>query len=486
MFFRLVYDEMLAQAAYVVGCQRTREVIVVDPARDVDRYLRLAAAEGMRLVAAVETHIHADFLSGARELVRRAGATAYLPGTGGEEWRYRWARNGEEEARCRLLSDGEVFRVGGVEFRAVHTPGHTPEHMCYLLTDRGSGATEPMGVFTGDALFVGDAGRPDLLETAVGQAGSARESARALRASLQALAGLPEYLQVWPAHGAGSACGKALGAVPQSTIGYERRFNPALRALNDLQGFLAYVLEGQPEPPLYFGRMKRQNRDGPPILGDLPSPRRVSGAEAMRLADETIVLDTRPWDGFRAGHLRGALYVPLNQNFIPVAGSYVPDASRLGLVVDPDRLGVAVRCLVRIGLDRIEWYVPPGAIEELRSAGAALETTPEVDVASAARAQASGEAVVLDVRRADERAEGCVPGSVHVPHTRLAERLAVLPRGRRILVHCAGGTRSSFAATYLRREGFDAVNVAGGFKAWERGGLPIERGGGVTSAGVHP
>jgi hydroxyacylglutathione hydrolase len=207
MLFRVIYDPSLAQAAYLIGCQRTGEAIVVDPERDVDRYERLAASEGLRITAVAETHIHADFVSGSRELAEK-GAKVFVSDEGDADWKYQWLdrRSTGGAYDHQLLKDGDTFMVGHIEFRAVHTPGHTPEHLCFKVTDRGSGADEPMGVITGDFLFVGDLGRPDLLESAAGMAGKADPSA----------------------HGAGSACGKALGAVPQTTVGYERRFNPAL------------------------------------------------------------------------------------------------------------------------------------------------------------------------------------------------------------------------------------------------------------------
>ncbi|MBZ0172464.1 MAG: MBL fold metallo-hydrolase, partial [Phycisphaerales bacterium] len=290
MFMRMIYDEKLAQAAYLIGCPDASEAVLFDPLRDVDQYVELAAEHNLSIVAVAETHIHADFVSGARELAERSGAHVYVSGEGGPDWRSGWlhSKSGGGAYAHTELRDGDTFTLGGIEFRAVHTPGHTPEHMVFLVTDRASGATEPMGMVSGDFLFVGDLGRPDLLETAAGQAGMMEPSARALFGTLSKLDRIPGYAQVWPGHGAGSACGKALGATPMSTVGYERRFNPALRAASSEQAFVDFILEGQPEPPMYFANMKRVNRDGPAVLGGLPEPARMTPAEIARLDPRAV------------------------------------------------------------------------------------------------------------------------------------------------------------------------------------------------------
>lgn len=226
MFLRQITDSALAQNAYLIGCQRTGEAIVIDPERDVDRYLKVAAENELHITAVADTHIHADYLTGARELMEHHGAVAYLSAEGGPDWQFEWAKG---HANARFLRDGDTFRVGNIELKAVHSPGHTPEHMSFLVTDLGGGASEPMALLSGDFIFVGDVGRPDLLESAAGKVGVMEPSARTLYGSLRATAALPEHLQILPAHGAGSACGKALGAVPVSVLGYERRFNGALR-----------------------------------------------------------------------------------------------------------------------------------------------------------------------------------------------------------------------------------------------------------------
>ena len=481
MLFRLIYDESLAQAAYLIGCQRTGEAILIDPERDIDRYLRVAEAEKVRIVAVAETHIHADFLSGAREVAERTGATVCVSGMGGPDWQSGWVKRkkGGGEYAHRLLRDGDVIAVGNVELTVRHTPGHTPEHVCYVVRDAGAGAAEPMGVVSGDFVFVGDVGRPDLLETAAGVAGAADASAHALFRSAQWFVGLPDYLQVWPGHGAGSACGKALGAVPQTTVGYEKRLNPALRAAAQAggeAGFVGFVLTGQPEPPLYFARMKRENRDGPAVLGELPRPRSLAPSEVARLDGRaTAVIDTRKWSAFMAGHVPGSLYIPGGAAFATEAGSYVDPSSEVVLVCAADAPEDFVRRLVRVGIDRVTGFITPEALEAAGREGAALETSKEVDVAAMREALASGRAFVLDVRSVAEHTAGRARGTTNAVHTRLPARVGEIPRDRPVLVHCMSGGRSARATALLQRLGFDAANVAGGFAAWEKAGNPVER-----------
>jgi hydroxyacylglutathione hydrolase len=491
MFMRMVYEEKLAQAAYIIGCQKSGEAIVIDPLRDIDRYEKIAAREGLRLVAAAETHIHADFLSGARELAEK-GATVYLSGEGGPDWTTQWVtgqRAGGGAYAHRVLRDGDTFKIGNIQFTAVHTPGHTPEHICFTVTDLGGGATEPMGIATGDFVFVGDLGRPDLLETAAGQAGQADPSAHSLYASVRKFATLPDYLQVWPAHGAGSACGKALGAVPQSTVGYEKRFSPALGAAlgpGASEGsFVQFILEGQPEPPLYFARMKRDNKVGPRLLSDVPGGSmggvpevRELGVDALLELDarQAALVDSRPWDVFRKGHVPGSLYLPVNNSFPTDAGSMIRGDEPIYLIVEPAKLDEAVRDLIRVGLDNIEGWFRPATVEAYAARGGGLDTSAQIGAAEAIAKVLAGEVRVLDVRRRTEYDEGHIPGAAQIAHTRLDAHLAQLPRDKPVLVHCRSGGRSSRAAALLAKHGYRAINLTGGMQAWEgTPGAPCER-----------
>ena len=350
MYFQRFYDTPLAQASYLIGCQATGEAVVIDANRDLAQYVDAAESQKLRITHVTETHIHADFVSGSRELAHAAGAQLLLSAEGGSGWQYAFAGS----SSATLLRDGDAFKVGNIRLEVMHTPGHTPEHLCFVVTD-GAAATEPMGIVTGDFVFVGDVGRPDLLERAAKFEGTMEAAARTLYASLDKFRALPDWLQVWPGHGAGSACGKALGAVPASTVGYEKRFNWGLAAMTEGE-FVQRVLDGQPEPPLYFAQMKRINKEGPALLHGFRRPERLPAARLGDLiASGHLVVDTRPAAAFADAHVPGTLNIPLNKSFSTWAGWLLPYDRDLHLIVDDESraLDEAVRDLAMIGLDRI-------------------------------------------------------------------------------------------------------------------------------------
>ncbi|RIH88168.1 Hydroxyacylglutathione hydrolase GloC [Calidithermus terrae] len=471
MFFRQIYEEGLAQASYLVGCQTTGEAVVVDPRRDVGVYLAEAERNKLRVVAVTETHVHADYLSGARELAKAAGATLYLSDEGGEGWKY-GGLEGFEHVRLR---DGDEIRLGNVRVRALHTPGHTPEHLSFLVTD-GAAADEPGLVLTGDFVFVGDVGRPDLLEEAAGIKGTAEPGARQMFRSLKGkLLTLPDYVQVWPGHGAGSACGKALGALPSTTVGYERRFAWWADYLRrgDEEGFVRALLEGQPEAPYYFARMKRLNRDGVPILGEVPPARRLTpGQFRQALQDGAVLVDTRDKSAFARGHLPGSINIPAGKNFPTWAGWLLPYDRPLVLLASPQQADELARQLVRVGLDDVRGYVP--GLEGYAEGG--LEPAPQVTAAEARALWERGEAAFLDVRAADEYRAGHVPGALNLHAGRVTRHLQRIPRDRPVIAYCLSGDRSSTAVSALLAAGFtNVINLAGGIRAWEREGYPLER-----------
>ena len=475
MLLKRFYDEPLAQASYLIGCAATGEALVVDPSRDVGQYVRAAEEEGLRVTHVAETHLHADFVSGARELAARTGASLYLSGEGGPDWAYAFA----DDAGATLVGEGDSFAVGNVRVDVLHTPGHTPEHLSFLVTDT-AGADRPMGIVTGDFVFVGDVGRPDLLERAAGWQGTMEAGARTLFHSLQQFKRLPDYLQIWPGHGAGSACGKALGAVPQSTVGYERMFNWAF-GVDDEDEFVRAVLAGQPEPPKYFAEMKRINRDGPPALGWQGRPPRLDAARLGELAGgPAVVVDTRPAAAFAAGHVPGTINIPLARSFATWAGSLVPYDRDVYLVAgergDAD-IDEALHELRTIGLDRVAGYFDQDAVQGWAAAGGRPATVPQTTPTQLAADLAAGTVAVVDVRGRAEWEVGHLPGVPNVPLAQLTDRLAELPRDRPLVVHCQGGTRSAIAASVLQARGFtNVVNLTGGFAEWQAGGHPVEEG----------
>ena len=468
MLVRQIADSKLAQFAYLIGCPRTGEAMVIDPERDVDRYFDLAARHKLRIVAAADTHIHADYLSGLREMAAR-GVFVYASKEGGPEWQYEWLIHGEYPHR--LLGHRDQFSVGYIEFRAVHTPGHTPEHLSYLVRDAGGGAKDFIALASGDFVFVGDVGRPDLLERAAGMVGVMEPSARAQFASIQReFRGLPEFIQVWPAHGAGSACGKSLGDVPTSTVGYELRTNRSIHAAVDEQTFVDFILAGQPEPPLYFARMKRDNRRGPELLSALPSPPMLHVADLAPLENrrDIAVLDTRAREAFFNGHLAGSLLTELDYQFCSIAGSYVAEGTPIYLVVDEARLDEAVRALIRVGLDRVAGYVTPETLADYGRQGGSLGQIKTIDMARFEEQRALGRAHVLDVRSAAEFEAGHVPGALHVPHTRIAVNVDTLPTDKPLLVYCNSGARAAAAVSMLQRLGLNAIDVNDNFANYRR------------------
>lgn len=463
---------MLAQASYLVGCGTTGEALVVDPNRAIDQYQRVAAAEQLRITHVTETHIHADFVSGARELAARTGARLLLSAEGGSDWRYAHL----DDAGAVGLRNGDQFRVGRLRFDVLHTPGHSPEHVVFVVTDTAA-ADEPMGVFTGDFLFVGDVGRPDLLELAAGGRGTINAMASALFNSLARLQPYEDWLQIWPGHGAGSACGKSLGAVPSTTLGYERRFNWAF-GIRDEAEFVRVVLAGQPDPPPYFARMKALNREGPPAAsrGIIPGvPLDAAALEGAQCAG-ACVIDTRSAGAYAAGHVAGSIAVPHGRSFLAYAGNVVPYERPLVLLIERGGLQCALamaRQLALIGLDSVAGWAERDVLDAWTSAGGrALASIDDIDRGTLSL---RSDFRVLDVRDAAEWKSGHIPGALHVPLARLASQGLSLDTDAPIVVTCETGTRSVIAAGLLQAAGFRRVRtLSGGTSAWRAAGLPIE------------
>ncbi len=473
MLLRYFYDEKLAQASYLVGCQATGEGIVVDPSRDITPFLRVAEEEGIRIVAATETHIHADFISGARELSAQVGAKLYLSDEGTLDWKYQ----NVDSLDHQLVKDGDVFRIGNIEFQVMHTPGHTPESISFLVTDHGGKADTPMGIFTGDFVFVGDVGRPDLLEKAVGLTGTADEGARQMFASLKRFKELPDYLQVWPAHGAGSACGKSLGAVPSSTVGYEKRFNWALQYDQEDQ-FVDALLAGQPEAPKYFKYMKTLNKVGPNLLISLPEPEEIPSTindlEAL-LRDGAMIIDTRNKAEYAKGHIPGTINIPNDRSFTNWAGWIVDYEQPLYLLLDKNAFATVLHDLHSVGIDNVAGYIDLSVIEAYGADGK-LETYENKAPNEIADLVQKGEVHVLDVRNLTEYEEGHIPGAQHIMLGTLADRIAEIQTDKPLVVHCKGGGRSAIGVSLLLAKGIkNAVNLTGGYDQWSKEGYSTQR-----------
>ena len=475
MFFRQIADRKLAQYAYLLGCQETGEAIIIDPQRDIGRYVTIAEEAGLHIVAAADTHIHADYLSGLRQMATQYDVKIYASDEGGIDWRYQWLLGSKID--YQLLKNGDSFRIGSIGFETVHTPGHSPEHLSFAVTDYGSGAQLPMGILSGDFLLVGDVGRPDLLETAAGEIDTMESSARELFRSLKKVKNWPANTMLWPGHGAGSACGRSQSAVPISTIGYELTYNQSLILASNEEEFVSDILDGQQEPPYYFERMKRENRSGPSILHYMTEPKKLSAEHLCELisSQSVLLLDTRSWYEYKASHIEGSLFTPLNRAFTTIAGSYVPEGKSICLLVNSADLNEAILDLVRIGLDDIIGYVTPDIIEEYQHCGGRICPTEEIDVVELSKRIGESEKYILDVRRASELREiGKIAGAINVSHTRLLPDNSHIPRDKEVYVYCRSGNRSTYACGFLESVGVKVVHVASGITAWIGSGYQVD------------
>ena len=460
MYFEQFYLGCLAHASYLIGSDG--EAAVVDPRRDVDDYLRVAAEHGLRIRYVVETHLHADFVSGHRELAERTGA------------RIVFGRQARAQVPHLAVGDGDEVRVGKVVLRFLETPGHTPESISVLVIDTEASPT-PRLVLTGDTLFVGDVGRPDL---AGGEGVTAEQMAGLLYDSLhEKILSLPDAVEVYPAHGAGSLCGRNISSETSSTVGAQRRGNWALQPMAR-EEFVRLTTRDLPEVPRYFPLDVALNREGARPLGSQPPPAALPPAQVERhLAAGAVAVDVRPAADFGAGHVPGALNIGLGGQFASWAGTLLEATTPLVIVADDgEHAREAVTRLARVGLESVAGWLG-GGVDAWRSSGRPLSVVPQILVEELRVRQRTVPALqIVDVRRAGEYATGHVPGALHVPLDRLESEVARLDPLRPTAVLCAGGYRSSAATSLLARRGFrDVANVMGGTAAWAGAGFEIER-----------
>jgi glyoxylase-like metal-dependent hydrolase (beta-lactamase superfamily II)/3-mercaptopyruvate sulfurtransferase SseA len=456
MFFKQFYLGCLAQASYMIGSNG--EAAVVDPRRDVEEYLDEARREGLTIRHVIETHLHADFVSGHRELAERTGGRIYFGARARASFPHQAVRDGDE------------IQVGEIVIRFRETPGHTPESICLVVFDRAAGP-EPKMVLTGDTLFIGDVGRPDL----AGGEGTPEELARQLYDSLnEKLLTLPDSVAVYPGHGAGSLCGKNISSETSSTIGEQRRFNYALRPM-PREEFVRLVTADLPEAPAYFSRDAAINRGGPGNLDDLADPQPLSPAQAEeKIAAGALLLDTRPSGAYGTGHVPGSIHIGLSGQFASWAGTLLsPSASIVLVTEDVERVAEARTRLARVGLENVVGYLD-GGILAWHQSGRPLTTTEQIAVDELSRRIAAGEATqVLDVRRPGEWNAGHIAKASHRPLHELEAHARELDRNSPVAIVCASGFRSSIASSLLERAGFPRVtNVVGGMNAWHAASLP--------------
>ncbi len=450
------YLSCLAHASYLVSSAAVAAVI--DPQRDVDVYLQAAARKGLKIEHIMETHLHADFVSGHRELAERTGARIYLGEGSGAAFPH------------IAVKDGDSVRFGNCLLEFLQTPGHTLESVSILMTDLGS-PERPRAVFTGDTLFVGDVGRPDLSASH-----TPRQLAELLYRSLhEKLLALPDDTEVFPAHGPGSLCGRQMGPERSSTIGKERRLNYALQARN-AGDFVSLLTDSLPARPEYFERDVELNRQGASRLDELPPLAAAGAPEVLRLQSEgAILLDTRPAMEFAAAHIPGSIHIALSGQYASWAARILGLDARIVIVAgDLDHVRESQLRLARVGIESVHGYLEAGITGWMRE-GYGLEYIPQVSALELAGLLEtdSGHVAVLDVREIAEHSDGAVENSIRIPLGDLTARAGELDLDRLVVVHCKGGYRSSIGASLLRRCGMrNIANLTGGFDAWKSAGLP--------------
>lgn len=468
MFLHRRFVPGLAIYSYMVGDESSGRCAVIDPTRDVEGYICLAREQGLRITDILETHVHADFVSGAVELKARLPyeARIHCSGLGGADWTPPYAD--------AVVGNDDEVGFGSLRLKALHTPGHTLEHVSWALFDSTRSDDTPWVLFSGDFLFVGDVGRPDLL----GPEAQQRLAHELYRSVFERIADLPDFLELFPAHGAGSLCGKAIGSRESSTFGFERRFNASLQQRPEAD-WVATLLSGMPIAPPYFARMKKVNAAGPSVIGpELPGRKAFSAQDVHdRVCEDCLILDVRAKEAFAAAHIPGSINIPFGPHLATWAGWVLPyERPILAIVDEPDEMAEIARCLLRVGFDQIEGYLE-GGVDGWEQKGFELAGLEAISVHDLARRLQAGEKpFVLDVRTEQEWETGHIEGAHHIHGGLLQDRLEEVPKDAEVAVVCGSGYRASIAASFLKRAGYDAVsNVIGGMTAWSNAELPVAR-----------
>lgn len=453
-FFERVYDETLAQASYVIGDFNTKEAIVIDPQRDMDVYLEIAKENNLKITKVTETHIHADFLSGSRELAAVTNAELLLSDEGGTDWQYEFPHTG--------LKDGSSIKIGQVELKVIHTPGHTPESITFLVRDTKVPDT-PQRAITGDFIFVGDVGRPDLLEKAAGYIGSKEVGAKQLYESIQKFSKLSDDLEIWPGHGAGSFCGKSLSTIPQSTLKEEKLNNKAFHFSNNEKEFIAYILDGQPTPPKYFAMMKQLNKVNRPLLVQVPIHPTLNHTDFQKaIENNLVIIDTRKKEQVAKGYVPNSLHIENGKSFSTWVGSLVDYHQQIVLISDENDIEDLTRKLMRIGMDNIY-----GFVTDLDKMNIPLKQINYVSIDELKNHLVKKDVQIIDVRTESEYKNGHIEGVENIVLTSIENNLDKINKDKPVIVYCQSGARAAIAHSILQKNGFNNIIIySGGINEW--------------------
>lgn len=459
MLFERIYDETLSQASYIIANEQN-EAIVIDPKRDIDTYLDFAREHQLTIKYVTETHIHADYLSGAPELAHATQAALLLSSEGGPDWQYEFAH--------QPLKDQQKILLGNIEIEVMHTPGHTPESLTFLVKDLKD-KNSVVKAITGDFIFVGDVGRPDLLEKSAGQEGAQYIGAHQLFESLNRFKKLPKNTEIWPGHGAGSFCGKSLSNIPQSTLEQEILTNPAFQKLSDKEAFTQYILEGQPEPPKYFAVMKKWNKQMRPLLIEVPKKNKLSIAEVEKaIQNNVLIIDARKKEEVAKGFIPGSLHIEGGKSFSTFVGSLVDYPHQIILVASEEQIEDLQRKLMRIGMDNVYGYISD--VKDFQN----LKTAKIITAEEVLKLKKQPEIQLVDVRTNSEYKSGHIQGFENIPLNSLEKNVSKIQKNAPVIIHCQSGVRGAMAYSILEKLGYtNILNYSGSINDWKAKSLPL-------------